>query len=119
MTDTPTYRIETLADMLTIPEDRREVFLTDLAIWLEIYKPLSDLAAEISNGTVLKAATYMTWKDDGISGVSAICIGVGDKTVATIDKDGLRFSEETSDSPTPAAPEPEPPASPPASPPTS
>lgn len=68
----PTYRIETVADLLTVPAERVDAMLTDLRAYLRMLRPLADhLNAQASAATggkateLLKAVPAFTWVDDG------------------------------------------------------
>lgn len=68
----PTYRIETIADLLTVPADRVDALLVDLRSYLTMVRPLADhlnaAASAATGGRVPEAMRLIpafTWLDDG------------------------------------------------------
>ena len=57
------YEIRTIADLLTVPSDRREACLSDLRTWL-------DLMDIVHGDTPWLAVDRMFWTDDGDHSVS-------------------------------------------------
>lgn len=68
------YRIERVADILAVPQEKWPALLSDLGEWLELrlaIKPLVDAG-------LMEADSNLVWCDDGISGVSKLEIEVVD-----------------------------------------
>ncbi len=59
----PTYRIETVADMLKVPPDRRAVMLRELELALAMHEFSASLAAD--TGIDWPALDGLDWTDDG------------------------------------------------------
>lgn len=59
----PTYRIETLADMLKVPAERRGDMLRELELALLTHEFSASLAAD--TGIDWPPLAAMTWTDDG------------------------------------------------------
>ena len=62
------YRIETVADFDMISDDRIEDCLADFASYIAIRR----LAATLIDADVARVTDTFVWKDDGISGPSAV-----------------------------------------------
>ena len=68
------YRIERVADILQVPQDKWPALLSDILEWLELrlaIKPLVDAG-------LMEADSNLVWCDDGMAGVSKIEIEVVD-----------------------------------------
>lgn len=77
MSEIKEYEITAIADLLKVPDDKLDDCLADLKIWLGVRKTYDELPDVFRELVTLQDT--MTWKDDGIRGVSEIKINIHSK----------------------------------------
>jgi hypothetical protein len=75
-TEKTEYRIETLADIFTVPADKHDALLADLAAWLKYRADMLDALRKVGVGDLVEMPPVMTWVDDGVTGLSSLCVTI-------------------------------------------
>ena len=70
------YRIETLADIFTVPADKHDALLQDLATWLKYRADMLDALGKVGVGALVEMPPVMTWVDDGVTGLSSLRVTI-------------------------------------------
>lgn len=62
--DAPRYEIVKITDLFNVPEDRRELCLVDLGLWLAAVEPLRAMLRAATGCEVAPVRSFI-WIDDG------------------------------------------------------
>ena len=79
------YRIETVEDFDTVPDEKLDACLADFAEFCAMRR----LLVAVLDADKVRPLPVFTWVDDGVAGVSALRFEADGSEVMTIDADGL------------------------------
>lgn len=79
------YRLESVADFLAVPEDKLAECFADFATWLRLARTAAAVEKIFGHGVEFSTDGFV-WRDDGISGLSALDLITGSgEHIATVE----------------------------------